>query len=440
MPDRGRVHRFRDHAVAGVNWRATRFVDEVPSSRVCALCRMIPKRTVLLPCSHALCESCHAASSRDADGRCPLDQEPFEASQCSAYDLFPRNASAFKVHCWNESHGCQFQGTVRDTLEHYENACTFHSVECLRCGEGVLHRDLPAHYVAGCGAGVSSTRSENMSAESTALTLQDVNSSLEELKALLRDPSHDQLLPVVQSQMNELTEQVRNQESRLADVIRDVGASVMAEMARGAASISCTLSPELTSLRDLVADEADASAPLPLGSEKMLILRKLEQFANMSLGGPEHSLPTSEQCPRRVAVRCTSRSVDVRNLTSSLPSILADTYFTVAIWKSYVGHAHRIRVEIAFYGLLAGSHCLPPHFRFMALNKKQWRVRELPSIDSSCECMHNGGSWAHFHRAFWTESDSLQAGGFLQDGHMELRLEFSHAENPPAGASNARRS
>ncbi|KAH7975685.1 hypothetical protein HPB52_004126 [Rhipicephalus sanguineus] len=214
MPDLRGVHRFRDHAIAGVNWRPTRFVDEVPSSRVCGLCRMIPKQTMLLPCEHALCQSCHAASFQGCSGRCPLDQKPFEEAECSRYDLPTRKANTLKVYCWNEAHGCQYEGAVEDMLGHYEKECPFHAVECLHCGEAVLHRELAAHYVAECTADVSLARTENASTDSRVLTLQDVRNALEEVKTLLRDPNHDRELPAIQSRVNELIEQVRNQESR----------------------------------------------------------------------------------------------------------------------------------------------------------------------------------------------------------------------------------
>ncbi|KAL1446226.1 hypothetical protein MTO96_044648 [Rhipicephalus appendiculatus] len=218
MPDLQRMHRFRDHDFAGVNWRPTRFVDEVHSSRVCGLCRMIPKRTVLLPCDHALCQSCHAASFQGCGGRCPLDQEPFEEAECTSCDFPTRKANALKVYCWNEAHGCEYQGAMEDMLRHYENECTLHSVECFRCGKAVLHRQLGMHYVAGCTAGVSSARTDDTSSDSRALTLQDVRNALEEVKTLLRDPNHDHVLPAIQSQVNQLTEQVRNQESRLTEI------------------------------------------------------------------------------------------------------------------------------------------------------------------------------------------------------------------------------
>ncbi|KAL1477270.1 hypothetical protein MTO96_035873 [Rhipicephalus appendiculatus] len=71
-------------------------------------------------------------------------------------------------------------------LGHYENECTFHTMECWRCGDGILYRDLPTHYIAGCSAAVTSARAENRSSESIALKLQQVSAAVEELKAVVR--------------------------------------------------------------------------------------------------------------------------------------------------------------------------------------------------------------------------------------------------------------
>nr|XP_037289871.1 uncharacterized protein LOC119184590 [Rhipicephalus microplus] len=244
------VHRFRDHAVAGVNWRQTRFVDEVPSSRVCALCRMIPTRTVLLPCSHVLCQSCHAASSEACGGRCPMDQEQFEEDECVSYDLPTRKAIAFKVHCWNEAYGCEFEESLELMLRHYENECTFHTVECLRCGEDVLHRELQTHYVSGCRAAVSATVTENTSPECRTLTLRDVTAALEELKSMLRDANCEQLLLSLQSQMNELVEQIRNQAFKTAVIPQDVAAPATSAMAQIGEMSTSTSSQEGNSRQD----------------------------------------------------------------------------------------------------------------------------------------------------------------------------------------------
>ncbi|KAH7976664.1 hypothetical protein HPB52_017725 [Rhipicephalus sanguineus] len=77
-----------------------------------------------------------------------------------------------KVHCWNEEHGCEFVGAIKDILKHNETDCDYHAVEFLRCGEKVLHRELSTPYVAGCTAAVSPAVTENPSTESDALTLK----------------------------------------------------------------------------------------------------------------------------------------------------------------------------------------------------------------------------------------------------------------------------
>ncbi|KAH7975750.1 hypothetical protein HPB52_004670 [Rhipicephalus sanguineus] len=182
MQDRGRVHRFRDHPIAGVNWRPTRFVDKVPRSRLCGLCLMIPGEIVLLPCLHALCPSCYTGNYRSAGTTCPFDQEPFDEAECVRYDLPTRQADMMRVHCWNEDHGCDFEGPMQGMLKHYEKECTFHTAGCSRCGEGVLHRDMATHYLVGCGVAVSQARTENASSEPAALSLEDASAALEEVE------------------------------------------------------------------------------------------------------------------------------------------------------------------------------------------------------------------------------------------------------------------
>ncbi|KAL1469424.1 hypothetical protein MTO96_025034 [Rhipicephalus appendiculatus] len=227
MPDtarRGVYCRFRDHAVTGVNWRRTRLVDEIPSGRVCCVCRTIPKRTVLLPCLHSLCEHCHAANLQDGSAQCPLDQEPFEEAECVTVDLPDRKAESVKVYCWNEDQGCDYKGTVGGMLRHFEKECAFHTVECPTCSVSVLHKDIPAHYAAGCSIATAATARDQSPSLSAELTSQSLNTAVEDLKAFLRDSQQDQLLPAIQSQMNELTEQVKNQEVTLSRIAREIRA------------------------------------------------------------------------------------------------------------------------------------------------------------------------------------------------------------------------
>nr|XP_037273086.1 TNF receptor-associated factor 3-like [Rhipicephalus microplus] len=149
MPDtarRGVYYRFSNHVVTGVNWRRTRLVDEIPSARVCCVCRTIPRRTVLLSCLHALCEDCHATNRQARSALCPLDQEPSEEDECVAVNFPSRKAESVKVYCWNEDQGCEYVGNVGDMLRHYENECAFHTVECSTCNGSVLHKDILAHH------------------------------------------------------------------------------------------------------------------------------------------------------------------------------------------------------------------------------------------------------------------------------------------------------
>nr|XP_037291250.1 uncharacterized protein LOC119187100 [Rhipicephalus microplus] len=277
MPDLGRVHRFRDHAVAGVNWRPTRFVDDVPSLLVCDLCRMIPERMLALPCAHTLCQSCHAANY--SGGCCPLDQEPFEEAKLFVLHFPTTKFNALKVHCWNEAHGCQYEGAVEDMLRHYENECGFHAVECMRCGEEVLHRELSTHYVTGCSTSASPALTENISSESRALTFRDVTAALEQLKALLRDANHEQLLLGIQSRLDELTEHIRSRDSRSSVIQHDVAAPATSEAAQVAVPSHSTSSQRETS-RDNHRVEASTSSPSS-GSETVRTSGKMGYFTNL---------------------------------------------------------------------------------------------------------------------------------------------------------------
>ncbi|XP_037554615.1 uncharacterized protein LOC119431215 isoform X4 [Dermacentor silvarum] len=468
----GRVHRFRDHVVAGVNWRPTRFVNEVPNSRVCGLCRMIPKRMVLLPCSHALCQSCHAASFEGGVGQCPLDQVQFEEPECFGYDFPIRTANSLKVYCWNEEHGCEFTGTMEALLRHYEMECTFHTVECLRCGERVLHQDLPMHHVTACSGDASSAVTENSPSEPAALTLQDLSSAQEDLKALLKDLFHDNLLPAVQSQMNELTEHARSQEARLARITSELRASehkLKVEMV----DIERSIISEVSRLRNS-APETSASSSLPSRSEKALMLRKLEHVANLSLSALGHLrqyAPHQGRSP--VIAYChsvlASGNEDLR-LTSALSTSLwlsealknmryvltienaeqifkceekkrtfaeltlfhtRDTYFTIAVTNRTYNGSSCLALEIQFNGLLEESRFVPLNLNLnvqvLAANATEGRY--MHSFVRRCFCASNLDSLKHIHRVFWMASDPLVNDGYLRDGKMTFDIELEEMKD-----------
>lgn len=168
-------------------------MDDVPYYHTCSLCKVIPKRTLLLPCSHVLCESCHKGSLQEEEeegctsGVCPLDQEPFHVRQCARVKMSVTKASSLQAYCWNQEQGCEFVGTLQDVLVHCEEECAFHAVACPRCGESVLHPDLPAHYRAGCGDSSANEDVERLSADGDGAASENGGFSLEDVMALLSE-------------------------------------------------------------------------------------------------------------------------------------------------------------------------------------------------------------------------------------------------------------
>ncbi|KAH8031853.1 hypothetical protein HPB51_020971 [Rhipicephalus microplus] len=146
-----------------------------------------------------------------------------------------------KVYCWNEAQGCEFKGALKDMLLHYENDCTFSSVEDSQCGEAVLNKDVEPHQVAGCSKSVSPACTQSTVSKFEALTLEDVESV--EGKTPLSDSNHDKVIPACPSCENGPTK-VCNKESRVAVVTDEVGPSVLLDTVQHSSTASTTASQE----------------------------------------------------------------------------------------------------------------------------------------------------------------------------------------------------
>ncbi|KAL1470013.1 hypothetical protein MTO96_040723 [Rhipicephalus appendiculatus] len=355
-------------------------------------------------------------------------------------------------------------------LRHYENECTFHIVECLRCGEGVLHRELATHSMAGCRAGVSSARAENTSSVSGALTLQDVRNALDEVKTLLRDANHEQLLLAIESKMNELTEQVRNQESRLGEIAGEVAASVKTVVAQIATPVSSTVWKSQDSRRN-PAQEAGTSSPSC--SQRMLMPRKPDPFSRLPQGVLQDMRKTSSQdYPRHaivyrdpVNVKCHLSLTAALSTTRTWREVLGgvkytlrlekcgrdtllqerpihiaeitvlhamDAYFTVEVYTDSVFLFTRIK----FHGMVGGSRCSAPSIE---VKMHSWTLGHMDSV-FSCEdrwdCEHNRDLWVHRQRSFFSKLDSLIKDGYLRFGKLELEIELSRNEYSQSGPSS----
>ncbi|XP_037273051.2 uncharacterized protein LOC119164957 [Rhipicephalus microplus] len=190
MPDRGgrqALHRLCD-SVSGANWRPTRFEDEFTLSRyACCACHVIPSTTVLLPCSHALCEQCLAGCViQDGGSVCPMDAEPFCEDECQWLKLPARKEQNLKAHCWNEADGCQFVGTIEAVLLHYDRECTFHAVQCPNCEQRLLRTDIAAHYASGCCQNASCARNAQSNREISLPASFETNVVLDKFSTLER--------------------------------------------------------------------------------------------------------------------------------------------------------------------------------------------------------------------------------------------------------------
>ncbi|KAL1426676.1 hypothetical protein MTO96_018145 [Rhipicephalus appendiculatus] len=406
--ERKHIHRFCHDAIPGANWRPTRFAATVPSSYVCSVCGMIPMWSVQLPCSHVLCRACHAVSSENGAGLCPLDRQPFEKVDSVDISFPDSEVRSFQVYCWNEAEGCEFVGPMETLLWHYEHECTFHVVECLRCTEAVLHKDLVKHYENGCGAASSPSDEESSSSQSAAGTPGDTSVALEEPMMLLQDLRSG--LPAITTLLNEVVERAKHHEVWFSSFTSDFRASML-KLKRDMAQMSNVVSPTPSrGRRSRRSSAANADrASLSPESENALVLRKLEHFAHMSIDqlelvrrivtqpaghrsvivdcepivynlerfrrlsdalSSEHGL--SEEIARQKYTLCFKNAEDIflctmgsKKLADVTMPFTRDTYFTIVVWKrAPSGYRHArpdigsLDLDIEFNGLLEDSRCV----------------------------------------------------------------------------------
>ncbi|XP_037582285.1 uncharacterized protein LOC119465880 [Dermacentor silvarum] len=260
MPNvrRGVLRRMRGAEVAGINWRPTLFAEEFLHPHACCLCQVIPKNTILLPCSHALCETCERGSQRrnGSGGVCPLCGESFEEDECQPIKLSPKKASSLKAYCWNHAQGCRFVDVLPAVLLHYEQECNYHSTSCLGCGENVLHRDLPRHYKAGCRRRKLPAKWRHVGQGDTGGAAGDCSAAIpEEPKPVVDDAQ----LSALRSQMNELTRQMRELGQAL-----EKASGTLADVELG---LDSELSEALEKLSVVSGESADSGKRVRLTSE-----------------------------------------------------------------------------------------------------------------------------------------------------------------------------
>ncbi|KAL1428049.1 hypothetical protein MTO96_000386 [Rhipicephalus appendiculatus] len=136
---------------ADLDRRPTIFVPELPSKSLCSLCGLLPAASFMLPCEHLLCGSCFYQYRQISD-HCPVDKRAFRQEEVAPMFIEKDAILGCRIRCWNAGNGCDAEDTVSVMLDHFVNACMFHTVNCQTCGEKMLHRELPRHVMSGCAA------------------------------------------------------------------------------------------------------------------------------------------------------------------------------------------------------------------------------------------------------------------------------------------------
>ncbi|XP_075729499.1 uncharacterized protein LOC119185752 isoform X3 [Rhipicephalus microplus] len=343
---------------------------------------------------------------------------------------------------------------MEDMLRHYETECTFHLAECLRCGEPVLHKELAGHYVAGCSVTGSTAGPGKTPSKSRALTLEDVTAAFEEMKSLLNDSNSDELLPVIQSQVNELKEQVGKQESTLAEITREVGERVRSQEAQVAASTSSsTFQLERASGRDRINQHGKSA------SENLVTPRELGNFPNLPadvlLGMrktsgedyPQHFIEIYGGSTVKGSLYLRTQSSKMRtwrevfgNIRYCLDFIDAgymiyagdsriaqiavlptsDAYFTVEVCNCY----NYIRVRIKFEGLF-GDSCAAPFFYVKVYCWRRLRMVSMACYEWECVCKHIEDTRAHCHYEFRFPNDCDDSNDYIKDANMIFEIDMS---------------
>ncbi|KAM7285879.1 RING finger protein 151-like [Ixodes scapularis] len=112
-----RVAGFSD----ALDWRPTLFKEPIIAQKTCAVCGVLYRKSVRLPCIHTLCTKCHAQCV-DEGSVCPVDKKPFCEDDVEQLEVPLKYILNRTVACWNAPKGCSFIGPVACLLDHYKKS------------------------------------------------------------------------------------------------------------------------------------------------------------------------------------------------------------------------------------------------------------------------------------------------------------------------------
>ncbi|KAK8765953.1 hypothetical protein V5799_007268 [Amblyomma americanum] len=161
--------------------RRVTFVDQVPRTRVCSMCGLVPSSTVLLPCGHVLCSLCESQVAKGQN--CALDGAKFDRADVVSLTFKQCDLEQLRVQCFAGGEKCTFSGKLSELKKHLTR-CTAEEVLCTNCGQTLLRSATADHYRR-CSAENGTSRQAVLTAADVAGVaegLGDIKTGLERLR------------------------------------------------------------------------------------------------------------------------------------------------------------------------------------------------------------------------------------------------------------------
>uniref|UniRef100_V5IF75 Putative tnf receptor-associated factor n=1 Tax=Ixodes ricinus TaxID=34613 RepID=V5IF75_IXORI len=229
------------------DWRPMLFQEPIVAHRACALCGIVYKKAVRLPCLHTMCTKC-LAQCVERGSACPVDQKPFCEDDVEQLETSLDYILKRKVACWNALKGCSFIGPAASLLDHYKE-CEFSVVPCCLCRSSVLQRDVLEHFRNGCSIHEAKCVPTNSPATED---LKHVSTACLEMRSAMGKISED--LMSLQTSLNQCSENI-TVEGTKCKVQWEAETARLAEQLNNL-STACTagFAEELQLLRTIMAD------------------------------------------------------------------------------------------------------------------------------------------------------------------------------------------
>ncbi|XP_077533467.1 uncharacterized protein LOC144145679 isoform X1 [Haemaphysalis longicornis] len=126
-----------------------KFVDPIPSSRICSACCNVPRLMLMLVCGNNFCESCYNSCSTISECVCPMDGDSCAIADISSKEYPAEQLLRRTVRCWNEANGCAVL-PASQVAEHIRHDCRYHVTRCPNFTADVLCSDVCAHLKSQC--------------------------------------------------------------------------------------------------------------------------------------------------------------------------------------------------------------------------------------------------------------------------------------------------